>query len=502
MKKTYHPAAIFLSEKQLIVAMALLFVVFGVRAQHKKDSLAFKKKVLQSTEVDLLTSYYAQDGENAAVTGGIGSEKLDDSATEITVSVPLNDDDVLTIDGTVSAYTSASSSNLNPFTGASQGGDDDDEGGDDDRPANRESRSANITGTPWAASSGASRSDVWSHGTLSYRHNSDDRNRIWGGHVSASYEFDYYSFGLGADHTWLFNDQNTEISLKLNMFLDKWHPAYPTEIKTYVETGGSLYDGFFSGVPIYDQFGNSINKSSPYAWKPFNTHLISNKHRNTYTGSVSFSQILTPRMQISLFADIVQQRGWLSNPMQRVYFKDRPNFYIGNRNDISRYTSPSNQGVFQLADDIERLPHVRYKFPMGIRLHYYINDFLVLRTYYRYYFDTWGIKSHTFDIEVPVKISSKFTLYPDFRYYTQTQSYYFAPYETHLSTEQYYTSDYDLSAFNARKYGLRLRYTDVFTRNNLWFLGLKQVDLRFSHYQRNSLFHFNIVSLGFKFVTK
>ena len=44
--------------------------------------------------------------------------------------MPLNDDDVLTIDSGISAYTSASSSNINPFnaSGASRvgGGDDDD----------------------------------------------------------------------------------------------------------------------------------------------------------------------------------------------------------------------------------------------------------------------------------------------------------------------------------------------------------------------------------------
>jgi hypothetical protein len=45
---------------------------------------------------------------------------------------------------------------------------------------------------------------------------------------------------------------------------------------------------------------------------------------------------------------------------------------------------------------------------LGARLNFYINEYVVARTYYRYYEDDWGIKAHTASIE-PVKISSKFT---------------------------------------------------------------------------------------------
>jgi hypothetical protein len=54
--------------------------------------------VLENTEVDVLLSYYNQDGVHSAVNGGIGSEKLSDIASNIVVAVPLNDDDVLTFD--------------------------------------------------------------------------------------------------------------------------------------------------------------------------------------------------------------------------------------------------------------------------------------------------------------------------------------------------------------------------------------------------------------------
>ena len=98
-----------------------------------QDNTQYKKRILETTEVDFLTSYYTQDGNNASVTGGIGSEKLTDFTPTVVISVPLNDNDVLTIDAGISAYTSASSSNLNPFdiSGASRGGGDDDQEDDD-----------------------------------------------------------------------------------------------------------------------------------------------------------------------------------------------------------------------------------------------------------------------------------------------------------------------------------------------------------------------------------
>ena len=101
----------------------LFFALFSVAlfAQEEQQESTYKKRVLETTEVDLLSSYYSQDGNNAAVSGGIGTEELTDATGTIVVAIPLNDDDVLTIDAGVSAYTSASSSNINPFDGANLG---------------------------------------------------------------------------------------------------------------------------------------------------------------------------------------------------------------------------------------------------------------------------------------------------------------------------------------------------------------------------------------------
>jgi hypothetical protein len=84
-------------------------------AQEKDNPATFKKTSFRKYRSRRLLSYYKQDGAHSPVSGEIGSEKLTDLASNIVVAVPINDNDVLTICG-ISTYTSASSSNINPFT--------------------------------------------------------------------------------------------------------------------------------------------------------------------------------------------------------------------------------------------------------------------------------------------------------------------------------------------------------------------------------------------------
>lgn len=475
-----------------ILLLSLLFSTFAFAQEG--DSLAnFKKRVLESTEVDFLASYYKQDGDHSAVSGGIGSEELTDITSNIVVAMPMNDDDVLTIDLGISAYSSASSSNINPFnsTGASGGGGEDEPGDDDNGGAG-----TGPYGTPWQASSGASKSDQLLAITANYSHSSDSRNFIWNADVSFSNEYDYTSVGFGGGIASLFNDKNTELSIKANVYLDQWRPIYPTELHEYSIYGSNfLNQGYFSGVSVWDQNGQSTTNYLPSAFE-----TVSKVNRNSYSASFGLSQVLTKKLQFSVFFDILQQQGLLSTPYHRIYFADKENYYIGQPQYIDNYESPSNIGVYKLADDIERLPDTRFKIPLGARLNYYINERMVLRTYYRFYTDNWDVQSHTASIELPVKISDRFTIFPMYRYYTQIASKYYAPYETHLSTEEFYTSDADLAEFDANQYGFGVSYTDIFTGGKIWKFGLKNVDFRFNHYERSDNLSANIATIGFKFI--
>jgi hypothetical protein len=438
-------------ERKLLMVLALLMSGLFANAQKENSKTVYKKRVLESTEIDFITSYYGQDGDNAAVTGGIGTEELTNTTGKFIVSIPLNDDDVLTIDAGISAYTSASSSNLNPFDG--------------NKPAD-----------PFVASSGASESDNLLSIGANYSHSSDDRNTIWSANVSFSNEYDYTSFGFGAGFTKLFNEKNTELSVRANVFMDNWKDLYPYELGG---PGGDPEDGEVLPFDI-----NNYTVTGNPNYNPVFSPL-SDTRRNSYSLGFTFAQILSKRMQVSLSVDLIHQKGLLSTPYQRVYFSDIDDTFIEN---------------FHLADDVEHLPDSRFKTAIGGRMNYYINEIFSIRTFYRYYFDNWGVSSHTASVEIPVKISRKFTLYPSYRFYNQTAADYFAPYEGHVSTQQYYTSDYDLSKFNANQFGFGISYTDVFTKFHIGKWRLKSVDLKYNSYKRNTGLKASIITAGVKFV--
>ena len=198
-----------------------LFILFSFIGHSQKDT-TYKKRILETTEIDLLFSYYDQDGQNAAVTGGEGTEELTDATSSIVVKIPMNEDDILTVDAGISAYTSASSSNVNPFDG-----------------------DINQNAGPFSASSGASRKDQLVHFNPSYQHSSDDRNSIVNVKAYVSSEYDYFSIGFGGGYAHLFNEKNTEISINAQVFLDKWNPQYPIELRT------GFFDTRISGNGVY-----------------------------------------------------------------------------------------------------------------------------------------------------------------------------------------------------------------------------------------------------------
>lgn len=434
---------------KITILFVCVFAFTKVYSQTVQDSTkVYKKRVLETTEVDFLTSYYSQDGDNAAVSGGIGTEELTDITGTFVVSIPLNDDDVLTIDAGVSAYTSASSSNVGPF---------------DNGPAD-----------PFQASSGASNSDLWVNLTGNYSHSSDDRNDIWSAKISISSEYDYFSAGVGGSYTKLFNEKNTELSVNANIYIDTWNAIYPTELRPFGENGNGLSNSLFTQ--------NAITGNTNY--NPRFTEFA-DEGRNSYSLGFGFSQILHKNVQGSLALDFVQQDGLLSTPFQRVYFGDVADSFIDN---------------FQLADANERLPDSRFKVAIGGRLNWYLNETFTVRTFYRYYFDNWGINSHTASIEVPIKITEKFTLYPSYRFYNQTAADYFNPAEGALSTDEFYTSDFDLSEYSANQFGFGVTYADIFAKAHIWKFGLKSIDLKFYQYDRDTSFSSSIITAGFKFV--
>lgn len=272
-----------------------------------------------------------------------------------------------------------------------------------------------------------------------------------------SSEYNYHSFAMDANYSHKIG-KGGELSTKLSGYFDKVRLIYPSEL--IPTTTPSTVVTSASGTTSYDGEGHKA--------------FIPSSPRYTYTGSVVYSQIINKNLQAALLLDVVGQNGYLSLPFHRVYFSDA-------------------------SVHVEKLPDSRFKLPIGFRLNYFLGDNIIFRSYYRYFTDDWGIKSHTASLEMPIKLTPFFSISPFFRYYTQTATKYFAPYQSHTTSDTYYTSNYAYSAFNSSYYGVGIHLAPP---GGIWKSQLSSLEIRFGHYTQTTDLNANVISFNFQFLNK
>jgi len=386
-----------------LAAIGIYFSTLMGFAQSVTDSSSYKERKLKVEEINFVSSYYQQQGNNSAVTGGVGSEKLTDFATTIDVTLSRYDNRKRkhTIRGEVGVdvYTSASSDKIDPSTISS-----------------------------------ASSQDVRVYPSITYGIANETKGSAAAVTGSVSTEYDYFSTGLNVGWSKFSRDRSRQFSAGAQVFFDTWSVILPIELRT-----------------------NESRGTEP---------------RNSYSTSLSVSQIVNKRLQVLLLLDGAFQEGQLATLYHRTYFE--------------------NGSV-----KVENLPDTRVKIPIGIRLNYFFGDRYIVRTYYRFYHDSWGIDAHTAEVELPVKITPFFSISPFYRYYQQTGTKYFRPYAQHTADEKFYTSDYDLSKLNSNLFGIGLRYAPP--GGVMGFTKLNALELRYGYYERSTGLNSNILTLLAKF---
>lgn len=399
------------------IYLHVLFMYLGILSTYaqtksqpaKVDSSKYQSRKLKIDEINLVSAYYHQDGNNSAVTGGIGTEKLSDFANTIDLQMSKfnknGKKNTFLFELGVDHYTSASSDKIDPSTISS-----------------------------------ASSADTRIYPSLNWTQSNEETGNSFGFTGSYSTEFDYQSIGAAFNLTRLSKDKNTQFDFKLQAFLDQWTVILPIELRT----------------------GNTGRGGEQYDTAP----------RNSFSASFSLAQVINQKFQASLILEPSYQKGLLATKYQRNYFTD---------------------GSLRS----ETLPDKRYKLPIGLRMNYFLDDRFVIRTFYRYYLDNWGIKAHTAELEIPVKISSFFSISPFYRYNNQVGTKYFAPYGQHSPSQQYFTSDYDLSTLTSDFYGAGIRFAPP--RGVFGWQRLNMLELRYGHYSRSTSLVSNIVSLNLKF---
>ena len=397
--------------------LALYLGILSSHAQTKqpvKDTTNYEARKLKVDEVNFVSGYYHQNGNNSAVTGGIGTENLTDFANTLDVQLSKltgnGHKNTYTFELGIDHYTSASSDKIDPYSISS-----------------------------------ASRQDTRIYPSLNWTNSNEKTGNAFGFTASYSHEFDYQSKGLGFNLTRVSKDKNTQFDFKLQAFLDTWKVILPVELRPPGYGSGSGHD---------------------------DRNPVPNKPRNSFSAAFSLSQVLSTRLQVLFIVEPSYQKGLLATKYQRDYFTDG-------------------------SERVENLPDGRYKLPIGVRFNYFIDDHFIVRTFYRYYMDNWGIRAHTAEIEVPVKFSSFMSVSPFYRYNSQVGTRYFAPYGEHSPTAIYYTSDYDLSTLHSNFVGANLRFSPP---NGVFgWQHLNTLELRYGHYMRSTGLNSDILTMALKF---
>lgn len=413
-------------KKICLTVVGLYFWLLSAFAQqYNVDTSSYKNQNLKLDEVNLVSGYFNQNGDHSAVTGGIGTQKLNDVSNVLELKfVKQNEQNnkyTWDLEAGYDHHTAASQAYVNPL--------------------------------------GTSR--AW--GTRFYPSLNWQLEKAngfnFGVGTSLSTEVNYHSFGLDFSVGKTSKNKNTDINFKGQAYFDKVVLIEPTEfVPKPVESPPSTYTTASGNIVTS---GGKIIKVR-----------IPRTPRNTFAGSLTLSQIVSKNFQVALIAEGVAQNGYLGLPFHRVYFTDG-------------------------SEKIEYLPSTRFKLPLGIRMNYFLGDKIILRSYYRYYTDDWGIKAHTASLEVPYKVSPFVSVSPFYRYYIQTASSYFAPYEQHKSSDTYYTSNYNLSAFTSQFYGINVRITPEKGVFNIPFFNM--IDLRYGHYTQTTGLQANNIGINLRF---
>lgn len=255
--------------------------------------------------------------------------------------------------------------------------------------------------------------------------------RNWKGSVgaSASNEYDYFSSGINGSIAKDLNQKNTTISLGLGVFYDTIKPVgdIPTPLATMVSPG------------VTQPRGESSDTKT----------II-----DTVLG---MTQVINRRTLMQFNYSLSASSGYLTDPYKVISVIDATNG--ATLGDASSFI-------------YEKRPESRTKHSLyWLTKHHLSGDTIDFS--YRYMWDDWEIKSHTFDLRYRWRFSKqKRYLEPRVRYYSQTEAeFYKTSIRSTTSTPEFLSADYRLGDMDAITLGLK--YGQDLDNGHSWSLRLE-----------------------------
>ncbi|PHR35132.1 MAG: hypothetical protein COA38_03205 [Fluviicola sp.] len=489
-----------------IIGLILVQPVFS-----QSDSLKKRKPI----EFDILYNYYSQDGNQSAVTGGRGTEKLTNNDTQLSLFIPFKGGDKLNVLLGVDYYTSASALEINKYVSAAS------------------------TGT-----SSISGQDTRTYLNLKYGTEKFTKLNDFSVNIGFSTEYDVLSFNGGFGFMKKLK-KGRKILWKSSLYVDSWSLIYPGEFDENgifngigsssgygshsggsssssgssgggsTTGGGSTGGGSGSGSSGGSSGSGSSGSGSSGSGSsgsgfviPYNyilkdgsssssgggsstsedTPNYEKDNRYSINNALTFKQIINKRMNIAFVGEFNLQLGLLSTPFHRVYFNDGVN-------------EEKNKLVA-----IEHLPEQRFKGVLGIHYNYFFSKNTLLKLSYRTYYDSWNLFGQTAQIILPVKLNRFMTFYPFYRFHFQNGAKYYRDYGQHSIIDNYHTSDSDLDKMVSNKLGLGISIHPVngilsYKKKSDEIVSLiKSFDMRYAYYKRSNGLSAHSLSIGMSFI--
>ncbi|MEJ8804291.1 DUF3570 domain-containing protein [Pontibacter sp. H249] len=228
----------------MLVACAVATTAMGQTT--KTATKTRRARELSPAEVNILGSYYSQDGDHSPVTGGVGTEQLTDVTPTIIVNVPLDTVTNLNVNFGMDFYSSASTDKID----------------------------YNV--------SSASKSDTRTHLNVSLSRRNNARRIIKAITVGGSTEYDYQSVSVGANWAQSSSDGNRELSLGALAFFDSWSLIYPEELRGNGELLSTKRRQSYSLSATLSQVINRRMQASLSTDIVFQTGLLSTPFHRVY----------------------------------------------------------------------------------------------------------------------------------------------------------------------------------------------------------------------------
>jgi len=236
-----------------------------------------------------------------------------------------------------------------------------------------------------------------------------------------------------------YTEERTEVSAGVDYLNEKTLMSF--KYTNSEENDFTANSAFFS--VSQDFFGDLTNFTLGYArgWDDvgqLGKSETEDADRHIY--QVGMTQVLTKNALIGVNLETITDEGFLQNPYRQVRFIDPGNTARGYSYQLESY------------------PETRTSTAMAFRGLYYLPYRASIKGEYRYFNDSWGIESHTYDLLYVHPLDDQWIVEGKFRYYSQTQADFYQDLFPFKDSQTHLARDKELSNFSGTTFGAGISY--------------------------------------------